>query len=380
MEKIPGSKGRKKAQVQTKHICPICFLTNTGGRSKLINHIIRKHPTQKQPKDLCKKCGRKLKGHKIPINDKCTLVGVDEHGIERIHDYNTHVKAQREFLNKEIKDHWIKQQSLELPCTSFSCTVCEIEGFSSSTGVFKHVERVHGPHQELVCDQCQFGARVFISASALKNHVTKKHEKKQRYVCDECGKSLHNSTLCKMHVMEVHLNSRKIKDPKFNNKNMKLLKQFEEDCKCNIEFKATNNKFKVIHFKLIHLGYKQCEKCKKCAKELEYHECKEKVPYNHVPKFFACLECDVVKGSQSGLDNHTQTVHNPEMLVQCNLCPKFFTRQNLQNHLTVGADMVKPTCNICGKAVSHLKQHIGSVHKVRQFLSFSAINICFFSG
>ena len=47
--------------------------------------------------------------------------------------------------NQEFKGHWIKK-SLELPCTSFSATVCEIKGFASSTSVFKHVERVQGPH------------------------------------------------------------------------------------------------------------------------------------------------------------------------------------------------------------------------------------------
>ena len=152
------------------------------------------------------------------------------------------------------------KKKLDLRCISLSCTVCEIEGFASTTGVFKHVERVHEPHQELVCDQCQF-----ISASALKTHV-RKHNK-QRYVCDECGKSFKNSTLCKMHVMELHLKSRITKDPQFYNKKMTLLKEFEEDCKCDIDFKANNDEFKMMHFKLIHLGYNQCEKCKRCSKD-----------------------------------------------------------------------------------------------------------------
>ena len=70
-------------------------------------------------------------------------VGKDEEGLQFLKDYDEYVKIRMKALDKELS-LCNSKPAVRLAPVIFICSVCEIEGFNSSTGVFKHVERVHG--------------------------------------------------------------------------------------------------------------------------------------------------------------------------------------------------------------------------------------------
>ena len=94
---------------------------------------------------------------------------------------------------------------------------------------------------------------------------------------------------------------------------------------------------------------------------MEAHKCHNKT-VGKTQEYFNCAECGIRYKSKSGLYNHIQKVHKPNPMVQCKLCPKTFTKQDLRVHLTKGACMNKHKCTVCGKLVSKLMQHMGTVH------------------
>ena len=353
-----------------KHKCPVCFVVSTHTIIRLKKHIIRKHENMKAPDGRCKTCGRRLKGHIKPIHYGCKLLGIDENGLKLLQDYDQHFEIRMNLLDKELKFDK-SQQPFKLPFVSLSCFVCEIECFSSSSGVFKHVDRIHGPQQQLFCKNGTCGDKVFISANRLQSHERKHHNDTIVTVCDECGKGFRSSSYCAKHKDKVHTLAQKIK-PKYVTTGMRILKDFNEDCRCDIDFESQNYFYKVRHFKLIHLGYEQCSKCKKCTPNLEAHTCykKKKKPFQNAPQIYNCDECVVVKFSKHGITTHIQKVHRPGTLLQCKLCPKLFMKDDLKKHMTRGACMVKPSCTICGKVVSKLTLHMETVHMVSSNIFF----------
>ena len=359
-----------------KHKCPVCFVVSTHTIIRLKKHIIRKHENQKHPVGLCKKCGRNRKGHTKPIHSGCKLLGIDEKGLKLLQDYNQHFKMRMNLLDKEMK-LYRSQQPLNMPYVSLGCSVCAIEGFSSSNGVFKHLDRIHGPQQQLFCKNVACEDKVFVSANRLNSHKRKYHMDKIIAVCEECGKSFGSTSYRTKHREKMHALEEET-ERKYVTSDKKFLKELKEDCRCNIDFESQTDFLKVTHFKLIHLGYQQCLKCKKCTPNLDAHECykKKKKPCQNLPQIFNCDQCDVVKFSKYGITTHILKVHTPGTMLQCKLCPKYFMKNDLKKHLSRGGCMIKPSCNICGKTVSKLQEHMEAVHMVSSNILFNLLFSC----
>ena len=102
----------------------------------------------------------------------------------------------------------------------------------------------------------------------------------------------------------------------------KMMKDFEEECKCNLDFSKKSQYYALKHYKTIHLGYQKCPKCIKLLKEQNTkHICRDKSKQNQqiLVNAFRCDECNVVRNTKLGLNDHIQTIHKPETLVQCKL-------------------------------------------------------------
>ena len=121
----------------------------------------------------------------MPRNSECKNVGKDEEGLQFLKDYDEYVKIRTKALEKEL-NLCNSKPAVRLAPVIFICSVCEIEGFNSKNGVFKHVERVHGPQQQLVCKEGPCGDKTFGSAGTLKAHTRKYHKGKNATICQEC--------------------------------------------------------------------------------------------------------------------------------------------------------------------------------------------------
>ena len=157
------------------------------------------------------------------------------------------------------------------------CEVCEVS-FNQASAMWRHVYNHHGPKPELICEYCKTS---FEQHSALEYHKKRYHQEKipcpecgelqfitymnthmdlyhkicEPKTCDYCGKSYTNLVKFKGHI-RTHAGVKKSK--------YKFLEEFEKNCCCNMVFDS--QKAKIDHYKLVHLDYKLCEKCRKVVK------------------------------------------------------------------------------------------------------------------
>ena len=264
-----------------------------------------------------------------------------------VHQQFVKQKLSKQFNNRFLNLHQI--------FPNLNCNVCDNVGFNLATGVYRHVEKVHGPHNAVVCEIC---LEVFTIMKALKKHL-RTHKEKQ--VCEDCGNTFHYKS---KHMKKFHT---KEKTEKGNSSREMIMRGFEEDCRCNLDFMDKNDQYKRNHFKRIHRGYTPCPKCKQLLKDIKRykHSChdKAKLKAQNRCKEYRCQECGVVKTKKVGLKDHMQSVHRPETMVQCKFCPKLFTDSQLKGHMKKGPHTTKKACKICGKSIARMKFHIETSHK-----------------
>ena len=274
------------------------------------------------------------------------------------------------------------------------CYTCE-RRFKTGDGLYEHVFFKHGPHPQMACTECD---NIFDSPRALQLHRSKVHTEKitcpdcgklfikgreadyeahmrthidlKNIPCEHCDKVFKNAIYLQQHIQYMHEGIK----PKCNRMTPTVIAaKCDMECKCGIDFKM--EKEKVVHYKLVHLGYKQCPKCNKIVKSLEeqIHKCaplvkrkKEKV------KYVVCQECgQEVHGRK--VKYHMQKYHEV-VECSCDKCgKKYHDTISLKAHMR---DCMKSEqCNICGAIVTRMADHIRNVHTEEKDKKF-VCNIC----
>ena len=212
--------------------------------------------------------------------------------------------------------------------------VCEIEGFASEFAVMAHVRKIHGPREQLSCEEegCDgktfknIGALIYhkqkchtekapcavcgaTDYSILKNHMVSKHPKPcEPETCDQCGKVFTNKASFKSHMKNGHASMA-------NMGKAKLLSDFDKNCQCSLNLPT--NISKINHYKLFHLDYEQCEKCEKIVQSISdgHHKCSKPVK-KPLAAPLVCNYCGKEFNSDGGMSYHVKTVH---LKVSCHI-------------------------------------------------------------
>ena len=274
------------------------------------------------------------------------------------------------------------------------CYTCEIK-FKKADYLFEHVFFKHGPHPEMACPECD---DIFHVPRALYLHRKTVHGGKltcpdcgrqfikerthdyeahlqshidQNIPCDLCDKVFKNTLNLQQHIKYTHEGIK----PKFNRMTPQVIAaKCDNECKCDIAFKMV--KEKVTHYKLVHMGYKECPKCNKIVQSLEqqYHNCAplKKKEDKYKDKYVVCEDCGKEIHSKK-IAYHTKKYHE---VVECS-CDKCGRKYNdtmsLRDHMR---DCMKAEqCNLCGAMVSRINDHIRNVHTAEEDKRF-VCNLC----
>jgi KRAB domain-containing zinc finger protein len=343
----------------------------------------------------CNKCGRSKKGHKLPLHSSCQLEGVDLVGLQEVQELEAQKVVRRRLWNTKRRQRNMEEKGMstkyyKLPCERLACDICDIEQFTTEFAVFTHVRKNHGPKEQLTCEEESCEGKTFKSHGALvyhrqqfheekapcvecgtteyttlKNHMVSKHPRQCDPIsCDQCGKVFTNKLKFKLHIKKAHtsVEERRIQASGYSGEKSKLLQTFARDCQCNLEFRNISDK--LDHLKLFHLGYEQCPKCQKVVKDVNslQHKCGRTDKKKPTGGPYICSMCGQQWKSQGGRDYHIKTYHLKET-AQCPICGKNYPKAGLSNHMN-STHAPKITCNICGKSVSRIKEHMDTMHTV----------------
>ena len=141
-----------------------------------------------------------------------------------------------------------------------------------------------------------------------------------------------------------------------------MLTNFEEDCRCTVDFEGQPQFVKINHYKLVHLGYEQCKECNKLVSERK-HLCGKRKRHEKKKYVYICEECELTFKNKLTLDNHMVEIHKSEDKIKCTLCPKYFSKAYIKAHMTKGAHKLRQSCSICGKSVAQMTIHMETIHK-----------------
>ena len=131
---------------------------------------------------------------------------------------------------------------------------------------------------------------LFSNVKALIEHTRRAHEGNK--ICEDCGQSFSNKYY---HMLKYHKNIATNRIKKRLNLKAKMMKNFQEVCRCNLDLTYKSEVYILKHYKTIHLGYVKCPKCRKWIRDHKIkHVCREgtKSHTKHGLKLFACDECD----------------------------------------------------------------------------------------
>ena len=210
--------------------------------------------------------------------------------------------------------------------------VCEIEGFASEFAVMAHLRKVHGPKEQLTCEEESCGGRTFKNIGALtyhkekchtekapcavcgttdysilKNHMVSKHPRPcEPKACDQCGKVFTNKVSFKNHIKKGHTGADIVGSTMWGK--AKLLSDYDKNCQCGLNLPTYIAK--INHYKLFHLEYEKCDKCEKIVQSITdgHHKCSKPVK-KPLTAPIVCNYCGKDFNSEGGIAYHVKTVH-----------------------------------------------------------------------
>ena len=149
--------------------------------------------------------------------------------------------------------------------------------------------------------------------------------------------------------------------------------QCDKECNCGIDFKMV--KEKVAHYKIVHLGYEECPKCKKLVKSLgdKFHICEpiKRQKQNKVESV-VCEDCG--KEIHGGRVTYHMKKYHEIVECSCDKCGKKFSNtMSLKDHTR--ECMKTEQCNLCGAVVRRISYHMKNVHTAEKDKPF-VCNIC----
>ena len=195
-----------------------------------------------------------------------------------------------------------------------------------------HVRKVHGPKEQLSCEEESCDGKTFKNIGALiyhkqkchtekapcavcgttdysilKNHMVSKHPKPcEPETCDQCGKVFTNKLSFKNHMKKGHTSADMVGSTMWGK--AKILSDFDKNCQCGLDLPT--NISKINHYKLFHLKYEQCEKCEKIVQSISdgHHKCGKPVK-KPLAAPIVCNYCGKEFNSEGGISYHVKTVH-----------------------------------------------------------------------
>ena len=126
-------------------------------------------------------------------------------------------------------------------------------------------------------------------------------------------------------------------------------------CQCKIDFKF--RKEKATHIKVVHEGFKGCDKCLDLFRSDAALE-KHRSTHESIP----CSECGVVYNGKHALHAHMMRAHD-EMELVCDICSKVLRNNALLiEHKNDKHKYKDQSCKICFKKVSKMRENMLSLH------------------
>ena len=202
-------------------------------------------------------------------------------------------------------------------------------------------------------NQCHICNKVLSNVFKVKDHIEMVHERLKKIPCPQCDATFLIKRTLRSHLLKVH-------------NDLSILSKFS---KCTICLKHFVTKYALQkHMTMQHLGVRpfQCTLCDKnyC---FSYMLADHVESYHNNIKRYECSICNMKYTTQTGLNYHTQHKHgSSESLFMCHVCSRDFkTKIDLQGHLR-SHEINKELCNICGKIVKYMDQHVRLVHGKKQ--------------
>ncbi len=296
--------------------CPECPITYKR-KARTTRHLKEYHgkdPEEKPARPTtCHICGKTFKNA-----DSCA------NHIKMVHERSYAVACEvcgQTLVSKDVlKRHMEKVHQKSSPAR-YKCDLCD-KKYSTRSYLRIHVTRDHLQLSQFQCDCCE---KAFGSKDTLKSHVRKVHEKKYQVKCDKCDKMLSSTSNLKTHIEAVH----------------EGLKPFQCDI-CENKFKSKDGL--TVHKIFLHAGKDRRGE-------------------------FQCDNCGKSFMTKRLLQQHFENIHLKIKNLKCEVCGRqFYYQSNLNKHKTrmypASSGTPKLQCNICGKIVSDLKQHVEQVHSV----------------
>ena len=305
-----------------------------------------------------------------------------------------------------LTEHLIHQHNIIDPPR---CDICEID-FASVQQVQAHLDKEHGPQQEIKKYKCGACESIFTTRKLCESHITRVHLQNEKesgqsrkgvkyscekceffstsaqefydhmklkhdidIVCDLCSKTFSNIANLKLHKESVHFKNKmaacEICDKQFNH--IRYLKAHMEshrqvgrfECaQCHRRF--TTKVSLVAHIETHKAPEERVYKyvCNYCGKKYMFKSNYDDHLNKHTgAKPHSCKICNKSFGFRSMLIKHRIYVHTQERPFSCGQCHKAFKfRRLLQNHMTTHTLQSKHVCSKCSKnftTKSSLKVH-----------------------
>ena len=298
-------------------------------------------------------------------------------------DYEEPQAKKREAKKTKADNMKIKELRGEKYYNRFSCVMCE-QSFRRSATMLSHVDKKHGPKPAPKCEICGeifdthgkmvyhrgilHGSRVpckecgkLFPESQLNDHMLNTHEVCEPISCEKCGAVFTNRRRLKRHRKEHD-------EPKVPQTQI-WLNKYKENCFCNLDL--TTIRSKINHYKIVHEKQEQCPKCNRIVKDTneKAHRCEKKPATKPLQKAVTCSICGKIYTKNVSYWYHMKTAHNNET-VECEVCGKEFKSYlNRKDHYNK-MHKEKTACQICGKLVSNLKEHVVKTHTEEADMKF----------
>ena len=331
-------------EMLVKYICNLCDF-KAFRRDRVRGHQEKDHQGEecKIKRIGCKKCEfdaphtclekKRLRSIKLKCKDKnCSFTSTNKDSLRR------HINSFHPNLLK------------------YACNLCDFKTYSILP-LQRHKTATHNESQkyEHNCKEC---GKLFMTKRSLSHHVESIHKAILKFMCNLCDYKSYKKYSVEDHQKWVHENDEK----------KKVLRIGCNDCEDKndnscVRIKTTKNpsfqlgKDFTIEPILIEQDVEMnAEQDFKDEDIKEGDRCGEEMKLS-----YKCNTCQMTLGTKQILFSHIEMTHQNKFNFQCNLCDyqSYFKpgveRHQKSKHMTENVEIIKVSCEDCGKGVEHEK-------------------------